>query len=99
MLGYCPPPPNMVSQLVASRVALHKMLKHVASDHPEALKQKDSLMSLMSKASTKEKDEFMAEFNKFKREDDFSEAHKVAEDLKRKEDEKNRLAGFLSMKF
>jgi hypothetical protein len=75
------------------------MLKHVQPDHPEALKQKDSLVSLMAGASTKEKDEFMSEFTKFKKEDDFSEAHKVAEDLKRKEDEKNRLAGFLSMKF
>jgi hypothetical protein len=99
MLGYCPPPPNLVSQLMTSRIALHKMLKHVQPDHPEALKQKDSLVSLMASASTKEKDEFMTRFAEWKHEDNVNEAQKVAEDIKRKEDEKNRLAGYLNMKF
>ena len=99
MFGITQPPPNLVSQLMTSRISLHNLLKRVPTDHPEALKHKESFMSLLSGANPEEKEVFLKEFDSFKKHDDFSEAHKVAEDIKRKEDEKNRLAGYLNMKF
>jgi hypothetical protein len=99
MLGYRPPPPSLLSELITKRIALHNLLKKVANDHPEALKIKDELVVLMDRATPQEKDAFMASFLEWRYDDDVNEAHKVAEDLKRKTDEENRHAGCLKMKF
>lgn len=97
MLGYCPPPPTVLSELIRLRIKLHNLLK---SGHgSEVSSVKSEYIEFLGKATAEEKANVTETYNKFKEEDEFAEAHKKAEEEKAKVDLENKNAGYLNFKF